>query len=473
MRRYIVFFLGMCAFVLVNAQNLTVKSVNLRPQDARARTNPRNDSDGKKCAIIRVGVVGIENLEFPDAVGNVERKQSEYVVYVPEGLKKLQYNNNSGQKLGMVIFDDWGLEIQSLASYDVIFETDNHFRSAVFSVSPKNARLMFDGKKITINAEGMAVVNKPIGEYTYHVVADGYENLSGKVVLKEDEISTVTDVVLQEILYPVIIKAYPNEATVFIDNVLYTKDNLEELRLPAGEHSVRVTATNYEDEERIINVRSNTVPEYFTLKENKVEVVKHKEERTRTSINVRNAFYLTGVASVGGGKIIGNYLSKDNAYLFSGELSGVQHCAGILAIREAIGIGAFIPNDNEKYFFIPNDEKPEDRDSTNSTFFDAALQLGISIPFAKNRHLLSIFGGAYGRMFTYEVARDTPLEEMKSKELSELKDISYDYGLRVSARIDFGHFSIGADVNESLNKMGLSAGINLGLKLYRLKKKKK
>ena len=90
MKRLFISLLMICAYTVIYAQQLTVKSVNLRPQDARARTNPRDDAKGQKCAIIRVGVVGVENLVFPDAVGNVERSLSEYIVYVPEGIKSLK-----------------------------------------------------------------------------------------------------------------------------------------------------------------------------------------------------------------------------------------------------------------------------------------------------------------------------------------------------------------------------------------------
>ena len=121
MKKFLLIFWMICAFASTYAQQLTVKSVNLRPQDARARTNPRNDTNGQKCAIIRVGVVGVEDLFFPDAVGNVERSLSEYVVYVPAGLKTFKYNNNVGKELGTIIFDDYGLEINTKTSYDVIF----------------------------------------------------------------------------------------------------------------------------------------------------------------------------------------------------------------------------------------------------------------------------------------------------------------------------------------------------------------
>lgn len=80
-----------------HAQQLNVKSVTLRRGDITARTSPRDDAKGNKCAIIRVGVVGVEDLEFPDAVGEVEYSKNEYVVYVPDGLKKLRYKSKSNK----------------------------------------------------------------------------------------------------------------------------------------------------------------------------------------------------------------------------------------------------------------------------------------------------------------------------------------------------------------------------------------
>ena len=118
MRRF-VFSLFIIVFCVLSAQQLTVKNVNLRPKDARASINPRDDTKGEKCAIVRVSIVGYEDMVFPDAVGNVERLLSEYVVYVPEGLKSLKYKTKSSSIVGELSFDDYDLEINSLSSYDV------------------------------------------------------------------------------------------------------------------------------------------------------------------------------------------------------------------------------------------------------------------------------------------------------------------------------------------------------------------
>ena len=58
-----------------------------------------------------------------------------------------------------------------------------------------------------------------------------------------------------------------------------------------------------------------------------------------------------------------------------------------------------------------------------------------------------------------------------TKEKDEIEDAKIDYGIRVSAKIDIGHFVLGADFSQSLNGMGFSAGVNLGWKIYTTKKK--
>jgi hypothetical protein len=464
MRKLIITLLMICVYSTVYAQQLTIKSVNRRPQDARARTNPRDDGNGKKCAIIRVGVVGVENLVFPDAVGNVDRSLSEYVVYVPEGLKTLRYNNKEGKNLGVIKFDDWDQEINSLASYDVIFESSDHLRSAIFSIQPANATLVFDGKRVEINKNGMAMINKPVGEYSYKVEAKGFLSQQGKVTLEEDDISTVTDVVLEEQLYPVSIKVVPDNATVFIDNVPYNKASLSDLKLSEGTHVVRVTAENYKDEERSIKVGPLMVPESFTLKAAKQEVVKHKEERTRTKVNIRNAFYLAG----GIGAIVPE---KDVNFTLGGlqfDFSFIHHFGGILAMREGIGVSLLTPTYSDDF-----EGKELLEDSLGHIAVDIPIQLGISIPFGKyNKHLFSIFAGGYGRGIYLSKGKDEAelYREKLSGDHFELKEECYDWGVRASFKLDISKFTIGADISKSLNGYGYFGSVTIGMKLYTLSK---
>jgi len=220
----------------VNAfgQNISVKTVKMLPSDVRARTNPRTTKDGKDCSMVRVCVVGVKDLRFPDAVDNVSYSLNEYVVYVPEGQKVLRYNDASGSIQGSVNFEDWGLDIESKKVYSVTFDSENHLRSAVFVVQPASAQLIFNGENVPLDDEGMASVDMPIGSYSYSVTNNGYEPQTGNVELTEDEISTVTNVSLQEHTYPVAINVFPDTATVFIDNVPYKAEDRKDLQLSEG-----------------------------------------------------------------------------------------------------------------------------------------------------------------------------------------------------------------------------------------------
>lgn len=456
MKKLLLIFLMICASLSTYAQQLTVKTVNLRPQDARARTNPRDDAKGQKCAIIRVGVVGVENLVFPDAVGSVDRSLSEYVVYVPKGLKSLKYKTKTGTNLGEIIFDDWDMEINSLASYDVIFESDSHLRSAIFSIHPKNAQLVFNGEKVNVDAEGMAMINKPVGDYSYQITADGFESQSGTVSLTEDDISTVTDVVLQEILYPVNINVSPENATVFIDNVPYSKEAMADLQLTGGKHSIRVTATNYEDDERTIEVKSGLSPIYFALKENKQEIIKHKEERTRTRTSVRGAAYYT---------LSGELYDKMkyNGFDYGGKigLHFLQPFAGILAFK--LGVEGGIMHLNKVVKFDLNKNL---NDSTSSSgLLEIPIQLGVGIPFGKyNRHYFSIMGGGYYRWTWVRTNEKLGYDSEKNEE-KFAHDPVHDYGIRVSAMLDFAFIGVGAEYSKSLNNHGQYFGIKIAYKM--------
>lgn len=455
MKKFFITFLMICICSVTCAQNLTVKSVNLRPLDSRASTNPRDDGKGNQCAIIRVGVVGVDNLVFPDAVGNVQRYLSEYVVYVPAGLKTFKYNNNAGKELGRIIFDDYGLEINTKTSYDVIFESSDHLRSAIFSIQPSNASLTVDGKKVEINSDGMAMVNKPIGDYIFTIMADGYLGQTGTVTLTEDDISTVTDIVLEEQLYPVTINVFPENATVFINNVPYTNEALSDLRLPGGKHNIRITATDYQDKEETITVNSSMSPLSFTLKEVKQKVIKHKEERTRTSVSVQSAVYYS---------LTGELYDKNkyNAFDYGGKfgLSFLHPFGGIFSVKWGGEFGLMHLDKDLK--FKLNEEL---NDSTSSTtFIEVPLQLGLSIPFGKyNRHLFSVLGGGYYR-WTWLRSEETGYDS-KNNEKTYSHFSVHDYGIRLTAWVDFRCVGIGGEVSNSLKDHGLYFGVKLSYKM--------
>lgn len=110
--------------------------------------------------------------------------------------------------------------------------------------------------------------------------------------------------------------------------------------------------------------------------------------------------------------------------------------------------------------------------------FDVPIQISVSVPFgAYNRHLFSVFAGGYGSYIwmSDKWAEKELSDEDKKRNIPDAdnKDKDYwDYGLRLSAKLDIGHFTLGVDLSKSLRKMGFSAGANVGVKLYSLRKKR-
>lgn len=413
--------------------------------DLSVQNNPnaRKDQSGNVCALIRVGVVGVEDLVFPDAVGNVKRSLSEYLVYVPEGLKSLKYRNPSGTISGSVSFEDNDIEkIESKRVYSVVFESENHLRAAIFSVRPKGALLTFDGIPVKLDAEGMAVIEKPVGIYRYSALANEYEPQSGTIKLTEDDISTTTSIRLRQKQYPFTVKCNPSNATLFVDNVSYGQlDKTQNLQITGGSHSIRLTAPGYEDLEQTIIVNNSGLSLNLSMTKMQEEIVRHNEERSRTKVNLPPAYYTSIGAEIYNKK---EYLGHDWSLKLS--FGAIQHFAGALSIYE--GLAGGIMNLDEK----KRDEWFENpADSANTYFIEVPLMIGASVPFGKyNKNMISILGGAYGKVMLTEIVNSN--NGGSSKPHGNSLKTNWDYGLRGMIILDISRFSIAAEVGLSLAK---------------------
>ena len=377
----IIFFL-MCT-VAISAQKMILKSVSLRHSDLYASINPRKDVNGKDCAVIKVAVIGVENLEFFDAVGDVEYKLGEYIVYVMPGIKTFDYRI-SETNFGVVNFDDYGLEIESKRVYSVVLETETPKRAAIFSVEPRTAELIFDGQKEPIDSNGIAIIEKIKGEYQYRVSANGHDSQEGVLKLNEDELYTRILVNLKRRTYPLYITCSIPNAFLYIDNVHYGSllDEVNDhIRLPEGSHTIRLTSIGYDDYIQQINVDGQPIFLNVALQEGKIETKKYSEKRTRTSVNLPNSIYLRLVVGIYGD-------NKRYGYEFKPDISFIQRFGTIFALREGLGVG-FGTLENEVEF-----EKDE-----GYWFFDVPLQFGLSFALNKYRnYIMSALGGGYLRI---------------------------------------------------------------------------
>ena len=450
------FFFSICTY----SQIVSVKSVSPKITDLQAATNPRLDKNGKDCAIIKVNIIGTKDLIFPDSVGNVNYSLGEYTVYVPEGLADFIYYNPSKKISGSINFNDYGIDIESKKVYNIIFESENHMRSAIFSIQPAQSTLTFDGASINLEESGVIAIERPIGSYPYEVHAEGYEAQSGVISLTEDNISTIVNINLQEIKYPLTINCSPSNATLFIDNVPYgTLSEILDLNVTEGYHTIRLTANGYNDYETHIDVNKEFPPLTISMEQMKEEVISFNNERTRTRVNLRTNYYMHF-----GGELYenDNILGKYSVTL---GFSSMQHFLGIFSIKEGLNIGVGFKDDqsnesNTTHNFSSEIDKANikllsdyygnEEESVSTVFAEIPIQLGFSIPFGNyNKHLFSVLAGGYGKEYFHK---------------TEIDVAKWDYGLRVSALLDVSHFSIGGDLSKSLNDFGTFYGIRIGYK---------
>lgn len=444
MKKLAVSLFLLCLSIGIKAQSLKLISVSPLTMDLSVQNNPnaRRDQNGTTCALIRVGVVGIEDLTFPDAVGEVKRTISEYMVYVPAGLKTLRYKNRSGSISGTVSFEDNDIDIESKSVYSVMFDNESHLRAAIFFIVPNTAALVVDGTPVKLDAEGMAIATKSAGKYQYQVWADGYEQQSGIVELTEDDISTTTTIRLRQKQYPLTVACTPADAEIQIDGTSYGHLNqIPGLQITDGSHNIRLTAKGYEDVERNVQVNGEAVTLNVSLRKLEDFVVSHDYERTRTKVNLPYYYYLT----------VGGQLFDKNQYLghdwgIKGTIGFMQHFAGIMALYEGISVGVMELNEDKKKEWF---EHPADSASTWA--FEVPIMIGASIPFGKyNKNMFTILGGGYGKAMFTEVVK--PDKDGASKPHGNSNKTNWDYGLRGMVILDFSRFTIQAEVGLSLAK---------------------
>lgn len=392
MKRLFTFSIIFVVCVLgVEAQELTATSCRLLRNSLQARTQQRFDKDGTKCALILVEVVGVKELDFQEKVGDVKYAYNQYEVYVPAGTQTLTYSN--GDVKGQVkLADDFGLDIEPLCTYRLDFKSANDMHSATFYVSPVNATFKFENKILELDEDGVVCIEQGVGKYTFTAEAPGYAPASGTIELKADEANKVTEVALNQICHKVSVLCQP-EATLFIDDKPYGKvgELSSDFSLSEGKHHYRLTLENFKDAEGDVDVYSDNTILRAEMKKMKDRVVKHREERSRTTGNIRG--YGTVELS---GLTFTNDMFKSYQIRFRGTAN--TNFAGILTWRYIdFGISAGIFDEGiEKGF---DTEKPKGSVPIN---FEDAMQVGLILPLSiYNHYLFTVLGGMYGGYWTY------------------------------------------------------------------------
>ena len=133
MRKLLATCLFLFMVLVLQAQELTVKSMEVAEGDLTASVHPRNDLNGNPCALVRVMLKDSAPKFEGNVLGEVERVGVQHMVYMSAGSKQLEviYGDNHLQ----IFFSDYGIEeLESKVTYNVVIVTQGN-------------RMSYDGMK--------------------------------------------------------------------------------------------------------------------------------------------------------------------------------------------------------------------------------------------------------------------------------------------------------------------------------------
>lgn len=447
----------------MEAQGLIPKRFELLPSDLLARKEPRvSQKQSKDCAVIRVDIVGVKDMEFEEAEGQTKYSMNEYLLYVPAGTQSITYK--SGSKKGKIVFADYGPEeVEGKSTYRLMIDTENKMRSAVFYVTPVNAKLEVGDKRVSLDNNGTGTIDLPVGSYSYTVTANNYETGIGTVTLSEDEIISVKDIFLNQKKYNVEVNCNQPQAAIFIDDVSYgtINDIQNNVQLTTGKHDVRITLENYDDYIGTIDVKAESTSLNVNLRPKKRNIVKMVNETSKSSISLRSHIDQYGSW---------HFVLNDTTSIVKYDAEFHQY-KGYFAVKEGFSMGLAFGTDNfcEKmdgnYYEVKTDAEHKNK---VAFYFDLPLQVGFALPLSRynTSHVAFLAGGYWGFYYIGHSAKNT-----KSNETVET--YTADFGLRANITFYIRRFALNFEASRSFSKhdLGTFVGVHIGARLYKFKEK--
>ena len=265
--RLIVLMLCMMCAISSWAQKLTVESFGMIQGDLSARTYERVDANKMPCGLVKVQLAapGATFDETGFVIGTVERRGSEYWVYMNQGSYLLQVDCPGFLPLNINL-RDYGLSdgIQGKVTYKLVLvmptvgvQTDNGMRYLTLKVTPKNSKVAVDGKLCNIDEDGIVseLLNK--GIHSYQVEAPGYATRTGQITLVDK--SVVEEITLESVLASLSVSCPTNGAQIYVNNI----------QKGSAPWNGTLAAGNYEVEARLNNYRSQKQSITLSEKENR------------------------------------------------------------------------------------------------------------------------------------------------------------------------------------------------------------
>lgn len=253
MKYFFTFLFALLMSVTVFAQNISVASFEMLPNDLTANTQGTTvyDQNGEKCALIKVETTQTGFTFDAGSLGVVKTEQhtAEVWVYVPAGVKRLSIAH---QQLGRLNEYDLGMSLQKAKTYRLTLTTGT-VTTVVTEAKKKTGWIIIDstpaGASVYLNDDYVGntpldTYKAPYGQYVYRLELGNYHNANGMIDLNQPSVEV--KVPLKPAFGSIRVESSVSGAQVLLDGKSIGKTTpctIEEV--PSGSHHITVQIAKY------------------------------------------------------------------------------------------------------------------------------------------------------------------------------------------------------------------------------------
>ena len=249
--------------VFLFAQDIEVKKFEPLEKDQTAVSSPRKDINGNACSLVKVALKE-PGAEFEgNVMGDVQFTGSEYLVYMPNGSKRLGIKHPDYLPT-TIVFADYGTKkVASSTTYELKVKTnkkkakvDNSKKGmAVFNIKPSNAMLLIDGQ-IADGSGGAYMLSLPYGTHYYTVKLKDF-SINNQVVQIDKNAKTI-NVDLTDFFAKIDVTCETSEAEIKVNGEQKGVGRWSGTLAP-GKYTIEVSKDGSHSESRQIELSDNEV----------------------------------------------------------------------------------------------------------------------------------------------------------------------------------------------------------------------
>lgn len=262
MKRVAIFLLVLSFNILhIFAQGIEVKKFEPMENDQTAALSPRKDINGNTCGLVKVALKEADAEFEGNVMGDVRFTGDEYLVYMPNGSKRLGIKHPDYLPT-TIVFADYGTKkVASGTTYELKVKTnkkkakvDNSKKGmVVFNIKPSNAMLLIDGQ-IADGSGGAYTLSLPYGTHYYTVKLKNFSINNQSVQIDKNAKNINVD--LTEYFAKVEVTCKTEDADILINNEQKGVGKWGGMMIP-GKYTIEAQKDGCHSQSRQIELKDN------------------------------------------------------------------------------------------------------------------------------------------------------------------------------------------------------------------------